>query len=130
MHYIYTISYIIIVAAVVAVHFAFMVYLIVGGFLALRRPRTIWLHLAAVAWGVGSLSLHLLCPLTEIELRARPRAGMSPLTSTGFIDHYFTGVLYPAADKGIAEVVVFTAVVVSWALFLAVGLRRRSSLRP
>jgi hypothetical protein len=83
-----------------------------------------------VAWGITSLGLHLLCPLTEVELWARPRAGMAPLTSTGFIDHYFTGVLYPASEKGLAEVVVFTLVLVSWALLAVVSVNRKSSLRP
>jgi hypothetical protein len=122
--------YIIVVAAVVAVHFAFVGYLVVGGFLAVRWPRTIWLHLAAVAWGICSLALHLLCPLTEIELWARPRAGMAPLTSTGFIDHYITGVLFPADAKDVVEVVVFTTVLVSYGLLAVVSVNRRSSLRP
>ena len=35
-----------------------LIYLPSGGFLALRRRRSIWLHVAVVLWGVGSVVLH------------------------------------------------------------------------
>jgi Protein of Unknown function (DUF2784) len=119
MHYLYIIA----VAAVVAGHFAFIGYLVVGGFLALRWPRTIWLHIPTVMWGVGSIWLHLLCPLTSLERWGRERAGMAPLPSAGFIDHYITGVLYPAGLVGVVEAVVFTVVLVSWGVAFAHGRR-------
>jgi hypothetical protein len=124
--------YIIVVAVVVAAHFAFIGYLVVGGFVALRWPRTIFLHMLAVVWGVGSLSFHLPCLLTDLERWARARAGMAPLQSDGFIAHYITGVLYPADAVGVVESVVFAVVIVSWGLFgyAVVRRRRRSSLRP
>lgn len=124
--------YIIVVAVVVVAHFAFIGYLVVGGFVALRWPRTIFLHILAVVWGVGILSLHLQCPLTDLERWARARAGIAPLPSDGFIAHYITGVLYPADAVGVVEAVVFTVVIVSWALlaYAVVKGRRRSSLRP
>jgi len=124
--------FIIVVAVVVVAHFAFIGYLVVGGLVALRWLRTIFLHILAVVWGVGSLSLHLQCPLTDLERWARARAGMAPLPSDGFIAHYITGVLYPADAVGVVEAVVFTVVIVSWALlaYAVVRGRRRSSLRP
>ena len=124
--------YIIVVAVVVAAHFAFIGYLVVGGLVALRWPRTIFLHMLAVVWGVGSLSLRLPCPLTDLERWARARAGMAPLQSDGFIAHYITGVLYPADAVGVVERVVFAVVIVSWGLlgYAVVRGRRRSSLRP
>jgi hypothetical protein len=124
--------YIFVVAVVVAAHFAFIGYLLVGGFLALRWPRTILLHVLAVIWGVLSISLNLPCPLTYLERWARARAGMAPLPSEGFVAHYITGVLYPVDTVGIVEAGVFGLVIVSWGLFAyaVVRARRRSSLRP
>jgi Protein of Unknown function (DUF2784) len=124
--------YIIIVAAVVAAHFAFIGYLVVGGFLALRWPRTIWLHAPTVVWGIGSITLRLPCPLTGLERWARDHAGMAPLPSAGFIDHYITGVLYPESAVGVVQSMVFTLVLTSWGLFVYAVVRagRRSSLRP
>jgi Protein of Unknown function (DUF2784) len=46
-----------VVVAVVVVHFAFLGYLIVGGFIALRWHRTIWLHVPTVPWGSRSPSV-------------------------------------------------------------------------
>ena len=34
---------------ILVLHFGFLVYLVVGGFLAWRWPRTLWLHLVAAA---------------------------------------------------------------------------------
>ena len=68
------------VGAVVVTHFAFLVYL-PGWFLALRRRRTIMIHVLAVAWAVGSVVLNFWCPLTALERWARARAGMALIES-------------------------------------------------
>jgi hypothetical protein len=112
------------VALVVAAHFAFVAYLVVGGFVALRWRWTILLHIPVVVWGVGIVTLRYDCPLTWLEQRARRGAGMAPLPD-GFIDHYITGVLYPPQDVLLAEAGVGAIVIASWILF-AVSSRRRS----
>jgi hypothetical protein len=95
-------------------HFAYLCYLPCGGYLALRWPRTIWLHLASVAWGLLVVTLPVPCPLTSLEDWARARAGMTPLPSTGFVDRYVAGVLYPPGRTGAAQVVAFLAAATSW----------------
>ncbi len=112
------------VGAVVVTHFAFLVYLPGGGFLALRRRRTIVIHVMAVAWAVGSVVLNFWCPLTALERWARARAGMAPLSPAGFIDQYVTGVFYPAWATGYVQAAALLAVVVSWILYAAGGRRR------
>lgn len=103
---------------VVAAHFAFLIYLPLGGFLALRWRRTIWLHLVAVLWGIVTVTMQIDCPLTTVERWARSRAGLAPLSSAGFIDHYVTGVFYPSGGIGYAKALVFIAVAVSWTLYV------------
>ena len=98
----------------VGVHFAYLIYVPTGGFLALRWPRTFWLHLASISWGVAVVALPLPCPLTSLEDWARARAGMSPLPRTGFIDRYVAGVVYPSGRTGTAQALAFTAAAVSW----------------
>jgi Protein of Unknown function (DUF2784) len=88
----------IVVVVVAAVQFAFIGYIVIGGFLAVRWPRTSWLHMPAVVWVVG-FALNLRCPLTELKRWARDRAGMSPLSPEGFIEHYITGPWYPAGGR-------------------------------
>ena len=119
--------YIIVVTAVVVAHFAFLVYLVTGGFLALWWPRTIWVHVAAVLWGIGSVVLHFPCPLTWLERWAREHAGLGPLPPGGFIVHYLTGVIYPARAAGLLQGLAFATVCVSWAVYAAAARRRRSS---
>jgi hypothetical protein len=104
------------VALAVVVHFGFLCYLVVGGFLALRWRRTIWLHLVAALWGIAITTEHLDCPLTWLERWGRAKAGMAPLPPAGFIAHYVIGVLYPASWAGAVPVVVFALVTASWVL--------------
>ncbi len=117
------IAFAILVALTVAVHFAFIGYLVIGGFLAWRWPRSIWLHIPVVVWGVGNIAMGLPCPLTWLERWTRAGAGLNPLPSEGFIAHYITGVLYPAESATAVQVVVSAAVLTSW-IVLAVTAAR------
>ena len=107
-----------VVALVVVLHFAFIGYVVIGGFLALRWRRTIWLHIVAVIWGVAIATKRVDCPLTWLERWARARAGMAPLPPDGFIAHYITGVIYPVGWVVGVQLVSFAVVALSWALYL------------
>ena len=102
------------VAVTVVAHFAYLIYLPSGGFLALRWPRTIWLHVPTVLWGIGVVVFGFPCPLTSLESVARSRAQMRPLSKDGFIDQYVSGVLCPAKGIGWAQALAFSAAGVSW----------------
>lgn len=125
------------VCLIAAAHFVFVFYLPTGGFLALalrRAHRPGWrlalmLHVAAAAWAVGSVTLNFWCPLTEAERWARGHAGMAPLGSAGFIDHYITGVLYPADASELARNLALTAAAASWVLLGVSHARRPPSVR-
>jgi hypothetical protein len=112
--------------ATMLAHFAFLAFVVAGGLLAWRWPRLIWPHLVAAGWGLAITVLHLNCPLTYVEDWARRRAGGQGLRG-GFIDHYLTGVIYPARYAGLVQVVVGVLVVGSWAGALLV--RRRAATR-
>lgn len=113
------------VALIVAVHLAFVGYVVVGGFLAVRWPRTIWLHGMAAFWAMLIVAAHLDCPLTWLERRARAVAGMAPLPPDGFIAHYLAGVVYPRSWTTAVDGVVLAAVIGSWVLYGREALRRR-----
>ena len=121
--------YLVIVFLTATVHFAFIIYVVVGGFIAVRWIQTIWLHLLAALWGISSVALHWLCPLTWLEQWGRSRAGMPPLPSSGFIDHYIAGVVYPMSWSVWVQLVVFATVAASWWMFVATALQRRSQGR-
>ncbi|GAA3658199.1 DUF2784 domain-containing protein [Nonomuraea antimicrobica] len=101
--------------AAMVVHFAFLAYLVVGGFVAWVWRWTIWAHLAAVTWGVLSVVVGLECPLTLVEDWARRAGGEPGLPPSGFIDHYIEGVIYPEeytnlVRLGVAVLIVFSYV--------------------
>lgn len=118
--------YELILAAIVAVHFAFVIYVVIGGFLALRWPRTILLHIVAVGWAAANGFLGVPCPLTELERVTRRAGGMPPLPDSGFISHYITGVFYPRGAATAVQLGTFAVIVISWVLYAA--MRRRAHL--
>jgi hypothetical protein len=79
----------------VAVHFAFLLFVVLGGLLVARWPRATWLHLPAAAWGAFIELSGGICPLTPWEQSLRRRAGQAGYTG-GFIEHYLIPVLYPS----------------------------------
>src|SRR5581483_6361849 len=52
---------------VIGVHFAYLAVLVFGGLAAARWRKLLWLHLAAVVWALGSLTVCYDCPLTSLE---------------------------------------------------------------
>jgi len=80
---------------VVVVHLAFIVFVLLGGLLALRRRWIAWLHLPAAAWGVFVELTGRLCPLTDWENEFLRRAGEAGY-SGGFVERYLLPIVYPA----------------------------------
>ena len=81
--------------AVLLLHLGFILFVLLGGLLALRWRRAPLLHLPAVAWGVYIELSGGLCPLTPLENRLRIAAGEAGYTG-GFIEHYLLTLIYPA----------------------------------
>ena len=117
-------EYRLLVDLTVVAHLAFLAYLVLGGFLAWRWRRTIWLHIPVVAWGFSAVLIGIECPLTHLESWARSESGMAGLPSSGFIDHYLTGVIYPENALGLVRLLVLTFVLGSWIGYVVTGQRR------
>ena len=81
---------------VMAVHFAFIAFVVLGGILVLRWNRLAWLHVPAAVWGVLIEWAHWTCPLTPLENRLRRLGGLAGYDSS-FIEHYLLPLIYPAA---------------------------------
>ena len=82
--------------ALVSLHVAFVVFVILGGFLALRWRRIAWMHLPAALWGAIIEFAGWVCPPTPLEHHVRRLAGQGGYAG-GFIEHYLIPALYPAA---------------------------------
>ena len=79
---------------VVAVHAAFVVFVVSGGLLVAHWPRLAWVHVPAAAWGVFIEFRGWICPLTPLENYLRRRGGSSAYQGE-FIEHYILPLLYP-----------------------------------
>jgi hypothetical protein len=73
--------------AVMVVHVAYIVFVIVGGLLSWRWPRFLKPHVAAVVVSAALAFTELECPLTDVEKGLRRLAGETPYDG-GFISHY------------------------------------------
>lgn len=75
-------------------HFAFILFVFLGGLLVLRWPKLAWVHAPAAVWGVLIEFFGWWCPLTKWEnyfLQQAGRAGYD----TGFVAHYIMPIIYP-----------------------------------
>ncbi|MFQ5589019.1 MAG: DUF2784 domain-containing protein [Nitrospiria bacterium] len=79
---------------VVLLHFAFICFVVLGGFFLFRWRRVIWLHLPAVTWAVLIELKGGICPLTPLEQGLRQAAGDAGYQG-GFIEHYVVSLIYP-----------------------------------
>jgi hypothetical protein len=128
----------VVVAHLVAVvHALAVVLMVTGALVALRRPRFLLVH-APVAAAI--LAVHLAgapCPLTELELALRERAGGEAYTG-GFLGHHVFGPLgldvgSPAVQAGIYTVALVPNVVAYWLLTARAGrgrVRTEAVIRP
>ncbi|WP_227367739.1 DUF2784 domain-containing protein [Halomonas sp. M20] len=81
--------------AVLILHLAFILFVVLGGLAVLRWPRLVWLHLPTVAWAAALEFKGWICPLTPLENALLRAAGESGYAG-GFIEHYLIALIYPA----------------------------------
>jgi hypothetical protein len=75
--------------AVAVLHGAAVLFMLTGSLLATRWPRVLWLHVPVTLAILGIYLTGSDCPLTDLELALRERAG-EPGYANGFIGHYVT----------------------------------------
>jgi hypothetical protein len=107
--------------AVVLVHAAFVLFVVLGGLLALRWPRVVWFHAPAVLWGALVEVAGLGCPLTPLEqwLRGQGYDG-------SFVERWLMPLLYPERLTRPMQTALGAAVLIVNAAVYAFVLRRRA----
>ena len=108
---------------VLITHFAFVLFVVLGGFLVLRWPRLAWVHLPVALYGAIIEFLGFICPLTPLENSLRQRGGEAGY-SGGFIDHYITATIYPSGLTRGIQLVLGVGVLVLNAVVYAIVVRR------
>src|SRR5687767_5316203 len=109
---------------VLVVHLAFVLFVVLGGLLALRWPRVAWVHVPVAIYGAVIEFVGFICPLTPLEIWLRRRGGEAGYEG-GFIEHYITAALYPAGLTRAVQVGLGVAVLTLNGIVYAIWLRRR-----
>ena len=116
---------------VVAFHFTFVMFVVLGGLLVWKWPRVAWVHLPCAVWGALIELTGLICPLTPLEKWLRDQAGVASYEG-GFIAHYIVPILYPAGlTRGVQLVLGVFVVTLNVAVYVGWWrARRRRSMVP
>jgi hypothetical protein len=77
-----------------ALHFAFILFVVLGGLLVLWRRWIVWVHVPAALWGALITMVGWPCPLTPIENYFRRLGGHAGYTES-FIERYLVSLIYP-----------------------------------
>lgn len=112
---------------ILIVHLAFVLFVVLGGFLVLRRPGLMWLHIPAVVWGALIEFVGLFCPLTPLEVALRELGGGTGYAG-GFIEHYLAAALYPSGlSRGIQIALGSAVLALNAAIYGYLWIRKRRS---
>ena len=104
---------------VLALHALFVVFVVLGGLLALRWRRAVFVHVPCALWGTWVVLAGWICPLTPLEVALRQQAGEGGYTG-GFLEHYVVPILYPGdLTRGIQIGLGVVALVLNIAIYAA-----------
>lgn len=106
---------------ILAFHFAFVAFSVLGGFLVLWKRWIAWLHVPSVLWSSLVNLLSRVCPLTPLENRFRLLAGQAGYEG-GFIQHYVAPLVYPGGMPRRMELIAGYSVLIWNALVYALVL--------
>jgi hypothetical protein len=80
--------------SVLLLHFAFVLFAVLGGIAVFSKQGVAWLHVPVVLWSSMVNFAGWTCPLTPLENLFRLRAGQAGYEG-GFIQHYIEPLVYP-----------------------------------
>ena len=112
---------------VLLLHLAFILFVLLGGWAVLRRPKLIWLHLPAVAWGAFIEFSGTVCPLTPLENQFRIASGSAGY-SGGFIERYLIPIVYPTGLNRSVQVALGVGVILINVVFYGLLAVRRAQI--
>jgi len=118
-----TVGYAVLAGLVAGVHLLFVVFVILGGVLALRWKWIPVVHVPAAIYGALIEWTGGICPLTPLENRLRVAAGAAAYEGD-FVDSYLLTLLYPDALTTDTQTLLAAAVVVVNAIVYTAVWRR------
>lgn len=88
------------VALVLAIHLAWILFVIFGTLWTRGRPWLTGFHLASLAWGIIVDVGPWPCPVTLLEQHLETAAGIQSYTGS-FLVHYLDAIVYPNLPVGL-----------------------------
>jgi hypothetical protein len=111
---------------VVVLHFAFIIFGLLGGLLVLWQKWIAYIHIPAASWGSLIVIQGWVCPLTPLENYLRMEGGSGEY-SGGFIAHYITPIIYPEGlTRDVQVNLGLIALGINLAIYIVVIFRRRN----
>ncbi len=112
----------------VLIHLGWILFLILGAVIGVRRILVMWVHLGAMAFSLVLQIFSWICPLTHLEFWLRQRHDASLAYPGSFIAHYAEELVYLRVDP--AHVFVATLGIVMANLWLYGWAWKRRRSRP
>ncbi len=110
--------------SVVCIHFFFILFVVLGGFLLFRYRWLMVFHLPAVIWGTLIECNGWACPLTRLEKMFRLSA-LEADYSGGFIDRYLIPVIYPSGlNREVQMVLGSMVILINLAIYTTIIVRQ------
>lgn len=109
---------------VLILHFCFVLFVVFGGLLALRRRYILWLHFPAIFWGILVEFFQLPCPLTDLENWFK-RLGGEQGYEGGFIEYYVSAILYAHVTPQLQMMLGFALIFINSLIYFYVFRRAR-----
>jgi hypothetical protein len=108
----------------VVLHVLFVIFVVLGGLLVVRRRWVAWLHVPAAIWGAWIEFAGWICPLTPLENWLRARGGGEVYRSS-FVEQYIIPTLYPEAmTREVQWLLGGLVVILNASIYLVVFTRR------
>jgi hypothetical protein len=109
-------------ALALAIHLAWIFWVIFGALCTRRRPWLTAFHLASLVWGIIVEAGPWPCPLTLLEQYFESRARI-PSYSGSFLVHYLDAIVYPNLPDALITAFGVTVCSINLLIYLLRGLR-------
>lgn len=109
---------------VVLIHFSFVLFVTLGGFLVIRWNQLAWVHLPIAVYGAVIEFVGFVCPLTPLENWLRRQGGQAGYEGS-FIEQYIMPILYPTQLTRRLEIALGILVIIVNGIAYWLAIRRR-----